>query len=737
MSRKTLNIFKKLVAGTLAALLLLVQGPVGYALAVPTSPSAPTAPSAPPPPDDPPPPPPPPDGPGDPPPPPPPPGSEETLSSEGSSQDVGGTEVQSSGSESGSTSSSGGSEASSSNTGQTADGQVGDTSINTGDANNIANITTQANSNLAGGGSGDGSGGGITLVNNDNGADSDNTGSVTVVDDSTTTQDNSAQVVNSLNQDSNTGDNSASRNVGDSGITTGDANVSGTVITAVNTNVDGVMVAEFNVVDDHVGDIVLDFGNACISGCGVGDIAVINSANGADSTNTGTVDSVTNNDTFQNNDATIENNLILDANSGDNKADRNTGGDSEITTGDANVSASVLTFANTNIVGGVIYSIVNIFGDLIGDIIFPSNVCCIGSAAVKNSGNGADSTNTAEINLEQNDTTLQTNNANIQNNLNLAATTGDNSTSKNTNGSNSVSTGDANVEAQVLNIVNTNIAGGVWWLVIVNEAGKWIGKILGSDGNFYGGSEGLEFSVNDAGEVMVTNSGNGAGSTNTGTVNQTTNNTIVQNNSANVVNNINLSANTGGNSASRNTGGDSEITTGDANIIANIVNFVNNNITGGGLLFVNVINVFGSWFGDFVGPGMTKEPEPLADSSSHGSHNEGGVGEAASNSPSSSSGGSGGSSGNSSSGDTSGETAGISGASTSTGGSSGVSTIQNTKIAGFRTGISGGFSSSEGSSVLANIADEAAESINVNLAWLLFLLPFGFGIGIVRKKLLA
>jgi hypothetical protein len=83
------------------------------------------------------------------------------------------------------------------------------------------------------------------------------------------------------------------------------------------------------------------------------------------------------------------------------------------------------------------------------------------------------------------------------------------------------------------------------------------------------------------------------------------------------VNNVNLSANTGGNRASYNTGGDSSITTGDANIIANIVNFVNNNIVGGGNLFVNIVNVFGSWIGDFVTPGYTPQNSAIASNETH------------------------------------------------------------------------------------------------------------------------
>ena len=71
------------------------------------------------------------------------------------------------------------------------------------------------------------------------------------------------------------------------------------------------MVYEFNIVDDHNGDYVLDFSNAnCVSGCG-GDIAAGNIGNGSDSVNTADVDSLTNNNSFQENDATVENNMTL------------------------------------------------------------------------------------------------------------------------------------------------------------------------------------------------------------------------------------------------------------------------------------------------------------------------------------------------------------------------------------------------------------------------------------------
>jgi len=500
--------------------------------------------------------------------------------------------------------------------GENLNGQVGDVTIDTGEATNSVNILTEGNDNLLA--SPSNSGGGVSIVNDGNGTDSTNSGSIIIGDNNNTFQGNTAYVVNDANQETVTGNNSASENVGNSEITTGDANTTGTVVTAVNTNVDGVGVAEFNIADDHMGDIILDFSGACFSSCLSGDTEIVNTGNGSDSTNSGNVDSTINNNTFQDNDAVIENNVLLSSDSGNNTADNNTGGNSEIRAGDANVSAGILNFANNNLAGNVVYAVVNIFGNLVGDIILPDGsflTCCVTDATLANSGNGSNSTNTANLDSTTNDETYQFNNVELENNLVLDASTGGNSVSANTGGDSSVTTGEIDIAAQVMNIANLNLVGGNYWLVLVNEAGKWIGKILGApDGSNVYGSEAFEITVDENGEIVVLNSGNGSGSNNSGTVTQNTNNTIVQSNDAKIVNNVDLSANTGGNSASRNTGGGSTITTGDANIVANIVNFVNNNIVGSGKLFVTVINVFGSWLGDFVAPGQTKEAEATNDS---------------------------------------------------------------------------------------------------------------------------
>lgn len=140
----------------------------------------------------------------------------------------------------------------------------------------------------------------------------------------------------------------------------------------------------------------------------------------------------------------------------------------------------------------------------------------------------------------------------------------------------------------------------------MNQAGQWIGKILGAPGSNTAGSQGLTLSADSNGNISASNSGNGSNSLNTsGSSSNNTSNTS-QSNNGKIVNNISLSANSGNNASNDNTGGNSTIKTGDAKIIANLINFVNNNISSDGNLVVTVVNVFGTWIGDFVTPGTKK-----------------------------------------------------------------------------------------------------------------------------------
>jgi hypothetical protein len=325
----------------------------------------------------------------------------------------------------------------------------------------------------------------------------------------------------------------------------------------------------------------------------------------------------------------------------------------------------------------------------------------------------------------------------------LDANTGDNYANANTGGDSTIQTGSANIDASVLNIANMNLVGGNWWLVIVNEAGKWIGKILGSpDGAYFAGSEDIEFIVDENGEVIAANTGNGPDSINVASASQESNTTVNQDNNAKIENNINLTANTGDNSASFNTGGDSSITTGDANIIANIVNFVNNNITGGGTLFVNVINVFGSWIGDFVSPGMEKESDQQhyadsdggtggssGNSSNHQGSNSGGSGGDSQANHTSSSGGSGGTGS-----EGSGVVAGIALSGNTLSPTPSFSSGNALASATLESGL--GLNSDEAvgfTEIAGESLDEGKNVLNINLAWLVLLIPAYLLLAIVRK----
>lgn len=615
---------------------------------------------------------------------------------------------------------------------------VGDVDIETGDAASTTQVVNDGNNNL-GASTVTGSGGsGATVANNANGTNSTNNGSAVVDNNNTTNQANSATVNTNLNSSTVTGDNDASDNVGNASINTGDANTTGTVLTMVNTNAQGIMVSEFNILDDQVGDVVLDFAANCVLGC-AGPTQVVNTGNGSNSNNDASTDTTNTTTTTQENDAQIGNDLVLTADTGNNTANANTGGDSNITTGDANVAANVLTFANNNIAGNVIYGIVNIFGDLIGDIIFPEdqiNSCCAGSITAKNTGNGSGSDNSSNVDIIDTDNTFQSNNADITNDLVFDANTGENATSRNTGGDSTVTSGDTNIDVNLLNIANTNLAGGNWWIVMVNDIARgWVGKIMGSpDDAFFAGSEGSDFQVDENGYITATNNKNGTNSTNDTSASVTNTDTTTQTNNADIDNNLKLTANTGNNSASDNTGGDSDIKTGDATIVANMINFVNNNIKGNGKVFVTVVNVFGTWLGDFVSPGQNQQQHAAAAENQNQNNNNSNSGN--NNNQSSTS-------NKSSNSTTPSPTQTVASVNSNGSGTTQVTTGNSNTQAG----VQGASTNSNGAEVANSLVKGATLDIpvlgsankvmSINLAWLLVVLPFAGLFLILKKKLSA
>lgn len=252
-----------------------------------------------------------------------------------------------------------------------------------------------------------------TVTVTGNGADSHNTANVDVSNTTAVSQSNNADIQNNVTINANSGNNTANKNTGgDTSISTGDANVSSSVSNSANSNVASV-------------------------GCGcTGGVDVKIAGNGADSKNK--VDANVSNSTAlsQTNVADVNNNVNIDAKTGKNTADKNTGGTTSISTGDINVTGNVSNNVNQNVaeIGG-------------------GNG---GSFSAEISGNGADSKNTIDLGIDSTVAASQSNNADITNNVSVDANSGKNTADKNTGGDTSIATGDANVSVGVSNMANSN-----------------------------------------------------------------------------------------------------------------------------------------------------------------------------------------------------------------------------------------------------------------------------------------
>jgi hypothetical protein len=376
--------------------------------------------------------------------------------------------------------------------------------------------------------------GATNITINGNGSDSDNEVEFSQSNTTQVSQHNTADIENNVDANASTGGNSASRNTGgDVSVDTGNATSNVEVTNNANSNV------------------------AHVDGCCVSDVNLKIAGNGDDSENTidlagrqGISNSVR---VDQTNDADVENDIDANASTGYNDADRNTGGDVRVETGNATTNVKVGNNLNSNwlSVGG-------------------GNG---GSVDVEISGNGSDSDNEVELDLENTVWATQHNDADVENNVDANATSGGNDADRNTGGDVSIDTGNASVDVEVANMANFNaddLSGCDCELdVTVDVTGN--GDDSDSDVNLditseLGAEQTNDFDC-DGGrggqgpEIFSFIGGNHGG------------------NCADV----DANAKTGHNDADRNTGeadGDPSVTTGDASTDVEVENNVNSNIFG-------------------------------------------------------------------------------------------------------------------------------------------------------------
>ena len=210
-------------------------------------------------------------------------------------------------------------------------------------------VQNRANANIANiGGNGDENG--VDLEISGNGSDSDNTIDLDLDRSVLVVQENKADIKNGIWADSNTGNNDANDNTdGDVSIDTGDAQTRVEVDNAVNFNAADVDCCLFDV-------------EAEISGNGSGSDneieAELENELEVFQSNCGKDNKPENHDLFldgnQHGDhrgCEVENEVWADAFTGDNKANDNTDGDVETSTGDAETKVEASNSANVNLFG--------------------------------------------------------------------------------------------------------------------------------------------------------------------------------------------------------------------------------------------------------------------------------------------------------------------------------------------------------------------------------------------------
>jgi hypothetical protein len=451
------------------------------------------------------------------------------------------------------------------------------------------------------------------------GPDSQNQSLTESLLDNSVLNQNIGDVQNKIKVDSISGLNNTDYNTGTGSVQTDAANAQLTLLNMVNTNVTGEGgIKTFNVYDELKQDIYFKMsevedvnkflaGNPNNSYQSANGIVVQNSATGPESENSATASSEIKDETKNDNTGSIKNDIDINALSGMNGASKNTGA-GDISTGDSNAAASIVNFLNTNLnVPQWLIGVVNIFGTLIGDIILPrpedSAPTQTTTQIAQNSTTGLNSENEA-LNANQNTTNFQNyNNAEVLNNVDTQAITGQNDSSYNT-GAGQIQDGNASVSTQEVNVANQNvISDQPLWIVIVNKMGEWVGYIVGEEpGQNIAGSPEFFQSTEQEAQNFVT----GPDSQNNATVTQTTDTSIENQNQGKIENNIKILSDSGDNQTAYNTLGGA-IQTGDAKTGLDLVNFINNNFTGQSLAIL-IVNVFGEWVGKVIPP--TEELPP-------------------------------------------------------------------------------------------------------------------------------
>jgi len=268
--------------------------------------------------------------------------------------------------------------------------------------------------------------------------------------------------------------------------------------------------------------------------------------------------------------AAIHNNINLDATTGDAAVASNTSA-GNATTGTADAVANVVNVLNSAVTAGQSFlGVININGNLNGDILLPPGF--IDTLLASNTPRYT--VNTTDINASLN--VNNTNNQAINNDVTASAVTGNATVVDNTSAGNATS-GSANTNITVFNLTGSNVVASNCLLVFVNVLGTWYGLIMDAPVG-----------------TTAASLGGGVSSSTAIDSNTTLNNT----NNQSINNNVHVASQSGDASVTNNTKA-GNATTGNATASVNLMNMINNSLSLNGWFGLLFINVFGTWNGSF------------------------------------------------------------------------------------------------------------------------------------------
>jgi hypothetical protein len=269
-------------------------------------------------------------------------------------------------------------------------------------------------------------------------------------------------------------------------------------------------------------------------------------------------------------DASIKNQLLFEANSGQNAVAHSESqgiGTSTIETGDALAGLNLVNIANTTFLNSQ-YLIVtlNAFHGVNGDIVFPNLLDFFSSGG----------TSTA---LQDGSSIMNT--ANVANDVTAAADSGSNTTIG--SDTSTISTGNADAHSNVFNQINSLLPNNQV-SILFRISGTWNGQVLNAP-------SGVSEIRGPDGSVYIFGSPPSSG--NETAIDTTLNSTST----ADISNHVELGALSGQNAIDN--ASSSVIQTGDALAAANIVNIADQNVIGKNWILA-IINIFGNFTGDIA-----------------------------------------------------------------------------------------------------------------------------------------